>query len=184
MPFGYQLRKPWIDGRTEIVMEPLAFLRRLAALVPSPYTNLVRYHGVFANRSRDRYRIPLPPTVEPSEPTPDAHGSGSDDGEDTAASTVRPRRLGWAQLLRRVLDVDALTCPKCATSMTVIAFLTDTPVLKRILDHMGLPSSPPPIAPARSPLDDAGLFADEPPDDTGDVWSYQDEGTEVARAPP
>ncbi len=179
----YQLRKPWIDGRTEIVMEPLAFLRRLAALVPSPYTNLVRYHGVFANRSRDRYRIPLPPTVEPSEPTPDAKDAGSDNGEDTAASTIRPRRLGWAQLLRRVLDVDALTCPKCATSMTVIAFLTDPTVLSRILDHLGLPSSPPPIAPVRSPLDDAGLFADELPDDTGDDWPYRDEESEVARAP-
>ena len=40
----YQLRKPWFDGRTEILMEPIPFLRRLAALVPAPYTNLVRYY--------------------------------------------------------------------------------------------------------------------------------------------
>ncbi|MFH1529449.1 MAG: hypothetical protein ABIK09_01810 [Pseudomonadota bacterium] len=52
----------------------------------------------------------------------------SEDGEDVSdddsavAPTARPRRLGWAQLLRRVLAVDALTCPKCATSMTVLAF--------------------------------------------------------------
>ena len=185
----YQLRKPWLDGRTEIVLEPIAFLRRLAALVPAPYTNLVRYHGVFANRSRDRYRIPLPPSVEPPEPTPDADDSDSEDGAATAADdaarpAVRPRRLGWAQLLRRVLHVDALTCPECATSMTVIAFLTDPPVLRRILDHLGLPSSPPTLAPARSPLDEAGLFMDEEPDNTGEEWMYQEEGSEVARAPP
>jgi hypothetical protein len=118
-------------------------------------------------------------------------------------STVRPRRLGWAKLLRRVLNVDALTCPECATSMTVIpkghrfrtsgpssaqlnhiSFLTDPPVLKRILDHLGLPLSPPKVAPARSPIDEAGLFADELPDDNGDDWTYQEEGSQIARAPP
>jgi len=38
--------------------------------------------------------------------------------------------------------------------MVVIAFLTDPPVLKRILDHLKMPSSPPPLASARSPLDE------------------------------
>ena len=99
-------------------------------------------------------------------------------------SPIRSRRLGWAQLLRRVLHIDALTCPECATSMTVIAFLTDPPVLRRILDHLGLPSSPPPLAPARSPLDEVGLFSDEEPDDTGDDWTYPEEGSQIARAPP
>ena len=28
-------------------------------------------------------------------------------------------------------------------------------------------------------LDEAGLFADEAPDDTGDDWSYQDEASEI-----
>ena len=187
----YRLRKPWIDGRTEIVLEPIAFLRRLAALIPSPYTNLVRYHGVFANRSRDRFRIPLPPAVEASAlPAPDEGATDTaDDGEDASGveapmPTIRPRRLGWARLLRRVLNVDALTCPECATSMTVIAFLTDPSVLTRILDHLGLPSSPPAVAPARSPLDEAGLFADEDTDDTGDDGAYRDEASETARAPP
>jgi hypothetical protein len=186
----YRLRKPWIDGRTEIVLEPIAFLRRLAALIPSPYTNLVRYHGVFANRSRDRFRIPLPPAVEPpamhppNEDAPDSEDGGDTSGVMAPTPTVRPRRLGWAKLLRRVLNVDALTCPECTTSMTVIAFLTDPPVLMRILDHLSLPSSPPTVAPARSPLDEAGLFADEPPDDNGDDWTYQEEGSQIARAPP
>ncbi len=123
--------------------------------------------------------------------------------DDAARPAVRPRRLGWAQLLLRVLDVDALACPECATSMTVIpkghrfrtsgassaqlnhiAFLTDPPVLTRILDHLGLPSSHPPLAPARSHLDEAGLFVEGQPDDTGEEWSYQEAGREGARAPP
>ena len=127
----YQLRKPWIDGRTEIVLDPIAFLSRLAALVPAPYTNLVRYHGVFANRSRDRFMIPHPHALgSPPVAPPDGSATVSEDGGDASgveapAATVRPRRLGWAKLLRRVLHVDALTCPECATSMNVIAFLTE-----------------------------------------------------------
>ena len=41
----YRLAKPWPtpDGKTELVFEPVALLRRLGALVPPPYFNLVRY---------------------------------------------------------------------------------------------------------------------------------------------
>ncbi|MFC1482477.1 transposase, partial [Myxococcota bacterium] len=50
----YELRRPWptAGGATELVLDPLSLMERLAALVPKPYANLVRYHGVFANRSR------------------------------------------------------------------------------------------------------------------------------------
>jgi len=58
--------------------------------------------------------------------------------------------------------------------MAVIAFLTKHPVLKRILNQLGLPSTPPMVAPARSPIDEAGLFADELPDDNGDDWTHQE----------
>ena len=47
----YQLHRPWPkpdSTRTHLTFEPVAFLRRLAALVPTPYQNLIRYHGVFA----------------------------------------------------------------------------------------------------------------------------------------
>ena len=68
--------------------------------------------------------------------------------------------------------------------MTVIAFLTDPPVLRRILEHLNLPSSPPLRAPARSPLDEVGLFADEDSGDFDDGWFDQESGEENARAPP
>ena len=131
----------------------------------------------------------MPPSVEPpSVPTQNA-GTDLEDGEDASGvaltmPTVRPRRLGWAQLLRRVLYVDALTCPKCATSMTVIAFLMDPPVLRRLLEYLDLPSSPPLRAPARSPFDEAGLFADEAGGDTDDGWFDHESRDGNARAPP
>ncbi|MBP7382397.1 hypothetical protein KBA39_08385, partial [Myxococcota bacterium] len=49
------------DGILWLSRTLLAFLRRLATLLPAPYQNLVRYHGVFANRSRYRKALPHPP---------------------------------------------------------------------------------------------------------------------------
>ena len=59
----YHLRRPWPNaaGATCLLLDPTDLLRRLAALVPAPYANLVRYHGVFAGRSRSRARLPRPP---------------------------------------------------------------------------------------------------------------------------
>jgi hypothetical protein len=44
----YRLRHRWRDGTTHVVFEPLDLVARLAALVPPPRANTVRYHGVLA----------------------------------------------------------------------------------------------------------------------------------------
>jgi hypothetical protein len=53
----YALKTPYRDGTTHVIFEPLDFLARLAAPVPSPGVNLTRYHGVFAPNHRLRARI-------------------------------------------------------------------------------------------------------------------------------
>lgn len=44
----YELKRPFSDGTTHVLFEPIDFIARLAALVPRPRAHLVRYHGVFA----------------------------------------------------------------------------------------------------------------------------------------
>ena len=39
-----QLKSPYHDGTTHIVMSPLEFMQRLAALVPRPRLHLIRFH--------------------------------------------------------------------------------------------------------------------------------------------
>jgi len=46
--FCYERRRAWRDGTTHIVMSPLEFMQRLAALVPRPRLHLIRFHGVLA----------------------------------------------------------------------------------------------------------------------------------------
>jgi hypothetical protein len=53
----YSLKNPWRDGTTQVIFEPLDFIARLAALVPTPRINLTRFHGVFAPNSRHRALI-------------------------------------------------------------------------------------------------------------------------------
>ena len=42
-----QLKNAFKDGTTHIVMSPLEFMQRLAALVPRPRLHLIRFHRVF-----------------------------------------------------------------------------------------------------------------------------------------
>src|SRR5262245_33702903 len=60
-----QLKSPYKDGTTHIVMEPLEFMERLAALVPRPRLHLIRFQGVLAPNAKLRSKIvPAPPECE------------------------------------------------------------------------------------------------------------------------
>ena len=49
-----QLKSPYRDGTTHIVMTPLELMQRLAALVPRPRLHLIRFHGVLAPHAKLR----------------------------------------------------------------------------------------------------------------------------------
>ncbi len=50
----YQLKTLSRDGTTHVVLEPLDFIARLAALIPKPRVNLTPYHDAFALRAQQR----------------------------------------------------------------------------------------------------------------------------------
>ena len=122
---------------------------------------------------------PRPSAASPKDPAP----------TDDEPLPIRPRKLTWAQLLARVLDVRALTCPRCAAAMVVLAFITDPPVVKRILEHLGLPTTLPRLSPAQCPVAEQRELdlVDEPPTDEdlldlARTRSQQQPG--ASRAPP
>ena len=41
-------------------------------------------------------------------------------------------------MIRKVYEVNPLTCPKCRGEMRIIAFLTDSAVVDRIINHLKL----------------------------------------------
>ena len=57
-PAFAQERLAWTDdGRTELVMPPVAFLRRLCGIILPPRRHLVRYSGVFGPAAKARGRL-------------------------------------------------------------------------------------------------------------------------------
>lgn len=61
----------------------------------------------------------------------------------------RAARYAWVPPLARICEVFPLVCPRCGTDMRVIAFITDGSTIRDILGHLGEPTTPPRIAPAR-----------------------------------
>ena len=57
----------------------------------------------------------------------------------------------WHQLLARIYEVFPLVCPICHAEMRIIAFVTDASTIQKILGHIGWPTQPPTISPARGP---------------------------------
>jgi Putative transposase len=110
------LKTPYRDGTTHIVMSPLEFMQRLAALVPRPRLHLIRFHGVLAPHAKLRPQI-----------TPDAplNANNASKGHSDAPQPSAPNRLSWAQLLKRVFEIDIQQCPHCGGSLRIIAAIVD-----------------------------------------------------------
>jgi hypothetical protein len=62
--------------------------------------------------------------------------------------------IDWATLMRRTFGVNVLVCEKCHGLMRIIALIDQPPVIKKILEHLGLPTEPPRPKPARPPPGD------------------------------
>ena len=168
-----KFKRRWRDGSTHVVLDPLTLIERLAALIPAPRKKLISYHGVFAPAFPLRHTVvPPPPEAATSQPQVEradlprtcSHPAQAPPSSSTADAApppptklrTKPRsRYPWADLLRRVYLVDVLTCPHCKRSRRLLAFITDPDVTARILRHLGLPTRPPLVAPARPPPDAA-----------------------------
>src|SRR5262249_40132886 len=141
-----QLKSPYKDGTTHIVMEPLEFMERLAALVPRPCLHLIRFHGVLAPNAKLRTKIVPAPAERATETS----------SEDAHARSA-PARMSWARLLKRVFDIDIKRCPNCGGSLKIIACpeprrraaIEDPPVIVKILARLGLPTRALPRSPAQ-----------------------------------
>jgi len=173
---AYRLRKPRRDGATHLILTPIQFVAKLAALVPPPRYPLTRFAGVLAPGSSLRARVvahrphrsaTAPAAVEPSKPMrPKKRKKKGEPAADPpptrapqtslGAGVVPPcyARIDWASLLRRVYLVDVLSCP-CGGRRALVADVTDPGTIAAILAHLGLATEPPPIARARDPTSDA-----------------------------
>ena len=149
----YRFKKPWDDGTTALKLTPMELMERLVALVPRPRVHLTRYHGVLGPHYKHRKQIvPKPPELKLVQ---------DDQTIKPQQLELKKKNLNWARLLARVFNIDVETCIKCGGKMKIIAAIEDPKVIRKILDHMGLPTKPPPLYPARGPPKHGHHFEDD-----------------------
>jgi hypothetical protein len=139
-------------GPTEAeTIDAMEFVARVLVQIPDPRRHLVRYYGAYSSAARGkRKKAAAPPETSSSPPVEEATVP---DGPSRAA-----HRRRWAELIRRVYEVDPLVCPRCGGEMRVIGFITQPAVIDRILDHLrrrdktARPTRPPPHSPQPVPI--------------------------------
>jgi len=191
----YSLRKPTLDGRTELFLTPLELLDRLAHLVTPPRVHKHRYCGVLAPNARLRRAVtesagPAGATLQLLQEAQrkmglaEAETAGAVDADEPRSAVGRIAAHCWALLLARIYECTPLACPRCGEPMRIIAFILDPPVVERILTHIGEPVDAPEVWPARGPPQaelgfgqvdqtvgqDAWPEMDQTAGDGGDTW--------------
>jgi len=135
-----RLKTRWRDGTTHILIERRDLLDRLVPLIPPPRAHQLRYHGILAPGASLRERV-VPARAEGAAANAADHPSPARDGGDDPhgegpsqqpplhppASDRRSatRRMRWAALLQRVFAIDALSCPRCGSTLRLIATIED-----------------------------------------------------------
>ena len=105
-----KLKTAWRDGTTHIVMSPLEFMQRLAALVPRPRLHLIHFHGGLAPSFTNEAKLRA--LVVPAQPQ-EATGESQLAANESGCAQHRPVRISWARLLKRVFEIDLEHCPNC-----------------------------------------------------------------------
>ena len=114
---------------------------------------MLRYFGVFAAHHHLRART-IPPSVPAHQQCAlDLADAANDGSGEKAEASSRPRRLGWAKLLARVLAIDITLCRKCGGRMRVLEVVSDLDDIVRVLHGARAPPRPPrPAPPGQVPL--------------------------------
>jgi len=102
-----QLKTPYRDGTTHIVLEPLALMARLAALVTPAH------RGMGSKGQR------VDQAGKPNKPI-----------------TPRPVAMLWARRLTRVCGIEIEACARCGGKLKIIADIEEPAVIAKILSHL------------------------------------------------
>jgi len=144
------------------ILPPLDFLAEFTQHIPAKGSHLIRYYGWYSNKSRGMRKK----AAEAAGSAEDVEDSSATVGAEEASSSRS--RQSWAMLIKRVYEVDPLSCPECGGQMEVVAFIEppQADVIERILRHCRLWRSSaaraPPANAGRDGMEGAGPSDREP----------------------
>jgi hypothetical protein len=94
----------------QIFDSALDFLAEVTQHIPAPGEHLICYYGWYSNKTRGQRAQRQP-----------AAAAGT--GIPARSPTAREARQGWAALIKQVYAADPIRCPKCGTTMRIVAFI-------------------------------------------------------------
>jgi hypothetical protein len=147
----HERMKPGPGGSVSLMLTPMQLLDRPAPLPPPPRRHRHCDDGALAPNSPLREAV-----TALAQPTDIATAATPVEPIPPAAALAEPlhrkaARYAWALLLARIYEVLPLLCSKCGGEMRIIAFITEGTAIREILGHLGEPTSPPRLMPARAP---------------------------------
>jgi hypothetical protein len=110
-------------GLQEESMDYLEFIARVTSHIPDKGQVMIRYYGLYSNAHRGKVR---------KAGTQPSHPLVIEDDPSYVPSK------GWAEMIRKVYEVDPLVCPSCGGRMRIISFIEDHTVIDRIIAHLEL----------------------------------------------
>jgi len=115
-------------GQRTVTCNALDFLALLSLHIPDRFQRRVIAYGYWSNKTRGMCKKAELESSEQSE-------SGQVIEPMLSTKAYRKR---WAQWIQKVWNTDPLVCPKCQGRMSIIAFIDEFPVVKKILLHLNL----------------------------------------------
>jgi len=118
----YRFKRAWRDGSVAVEFDPVDFVGKLAALVPRPRSNLVRYHGCLAPYASIRAYVVKDGRGQPpskAELAAIAAARCSSSVESRAPISCAPQRrrgLRWPEVMQRVFATGRVAVPELRRS--------------------------------------------------------------------
>ncbi len=125
-----------------MTLDPLDFLERISHFIPYPRRHRRHYHGVLAPSSQLRKQI-----------AKNAQKRLENAAKAKAEVVEKTKKVSqtWAKLIARIYEVDPLTCSSCGKKIKIIAFVTHSAQIRRILSGIGWPTAIPEFDPYAEP---------------------------------
>ena len=115
---AYAYTNPYDNTEATERITPVELIARLVLHIPNPREPLIRYYCAYSHRTRGAWRK-----------------RGIATGEIRASTPAQRWKKGWAELLRLVFEV-SLACPRCGGEMKIVAFITGSEPIEKILGHL------------------------------------------------
>ena len=114
------------------VFTAMEFIGAITQHIQEKSFQLVRYYGWYSNRGRGECEKRKPAVCLLDVQTR---------VKILDVSDYRPKKIPspqWRECIKRICEVDPLSCPMCGSEMKIISFINEPDVIRKILEHLRL----------------------------------------------